>query len=152
MRSNFQIKSKLVISYTRDGVTKEHTRTTNMMLSIGQEFIYKMWTGQTTYDLPNWIGIGTGTIPPTIFDTALEDELGVRYQHIAMYRTEYPWYRYYRGEFYNLAGGLELNEAGIFNAETGGEMFNRAIFDTFITKAGDDVVITWTLYFSPEAV
>ncbi len=152
MKSNLQVKSKVIISVLRDGVLREHTRTTNLMLSVGQEFLYKMWVGDASYAIPDFVGVGTGTVPSTISDLTLENEVGTRSEPIVTTRTEYPWYKRYYGQFYDLAGGLELSETGLFNATTGGEMFNRAIFDTFITKDGDTVLVDWWLYFSPEAI
>lgn len=100
-----------------------------------------------------YFAVGTGTTTPTDSDTDLENPIEVNYAS-GVYRKEVDnvyndglhvvWVcRLAQSEFNVPGTDLNLSEIGIFNAQSGGRMLMRVLFDEVLVKNdAKDYVVT----------
>lgn len=116
----------------KDGTT-ESWRKHNLITKAGYEFVIKSMFETNNRPAPlAYIALGSGLTPTTDDMTALENEV-IRVPAI------WEWHPEEKSCHVSAqlpeGSSFEVSEAGLFNAATGGVMFDRA---TFKTKGVDD--------------
>lgn len=118
----------------------------NLITNAGYNFIANCF-GATTRPSPmEYIAIGSGTTAPALTQTALISQVlrkSATFSHATNATSFTLSTTFYAGE----ATG-SLTEAGIFNASSGGTMFDRVTFPVINKQALDVVVITFTITFT----
>ena len=92
------------------------------------------------------IAIGTDNAAPTASDTALGNEV---MREAATYTKTGTGQAKFEATF-NITGSYTLQEAGLFNAGSGGAMFCRDTFPARTVQDGDTVQVIYTVSFSPS--
>lgn len=92
-----------------------------------------------------YLAIGTGSVPASINDIAL----GTEAHRAAATVTHLTGNDANKVTFYNIwAEGTVtgvFTEAGLFDADSDGNMFNRRVFDQVTVGASNTLEITWTI-------
>lgn len=129
-----------------DGNLKQKFVKHNLITNAGYNFLADCF-GATSRPSPmNYIAVGTGTTAPALTQTALVKQLSRKsatYNHTANTTSLTLSTTFYAGE----ATGA-LTEAGIFNASSGGIMFDRITFPVINKQDLDIVIITFTITFT----
>lgn len=115
----------------------------NLVVDDGLELIANLLVGTGSY--PGYMAIGSDGTTPAASDTALGSELArVAFTSATTTANVVTWV----GTYGAGVGTGTVQEAGIFNASTGGTMLARAIHGAFAKGASDTLTITWTLTLS----
>ena len=114
----------------------------NLVVNGGLSLVTAYLTGSSPAVPVSHIAVGDGQTAPTPGDTTLESELlreaadisnpssfSVQYQHIWAVGTA-------TGTYY---------EAGLFDADTAGNMFSRVTFPELIVEDIHQLIVTWTI-------
>jgi len=147
MKSKVKIKGSLYLKTLRkDGVITillvENTLVNWALISFAGILAGTAWPSVLTH-----IALGNGTTPVALTDTTLENELG-RYAATASQlappndNTAQFQILFDEGDVVGT-----FNEAGIFSADTGGNMLNRVVFGDFVVGASDTLTVTWLIEF-----
>ena len=121
----------------------------NLVVNVGKAFIAQSMR-KTTTNSPaamTHMGVGSGATAAAGGDTALVSQTGTRASVVATAATvnvlddtvEYT------AEFLPGNGTGNLNEAGIFNASSGGIMLSRAVFPLITKGIGDSLTLSWKI-------
>ncbi len=137
-----KIKGKLnVIHVDSEGHIKGEQEIDNLVVATGKTVIASRLLGNTT-PLPSHMAIGSSSTAAATSQTALLGELGrvafdstSRSSNVNTYIATFP-----AG-----TGTGAVQEAGIFNAGSSGDMLCRTTFSVVNKAAGDSIIITWNL-------
>ena len=140
IQSEMEMKGRLTISLN-DEVVQE---VDNLVVTDGKEFVAKRMSG-TTAGVMSDMAIGTGTTAAAASQAALVSEsarvtrtgspAGVVSGATVTYTATFP-----AG-----SGTAAITEAGIFNANSGGDMLCRTVFAVVNKGASDSMTITWVV-------
>ena len=125
-----------------DAVAKERDLVVNGGLDLCIDSLGK--SGANRPDPISHIAIGTDGTAPTASDTALGNEV---MREAATYTKTGTGQGKWEATF-NITGSYTLQEAGLFNAATGGTMFCRDTFSARSVESGDTVTVVYTVSFS----
>jgi hypothetical protein len=115
----------------------------NLVVDTGLALIAALIAGSGT--APTSMATGSDDTYPDSSDTALGSELArVAFTSVTPTDNEVVWV----GTFGPGVGTGTVQEAGLFNASSGGTMLARATHGAFSKGAGDTLTITWTLTLS----
>ena len=137
------LKGKLIISLNNKIVRE----TDNLVVTAGKEWVADRMSDAST--VMTHMGIGTGTTPAVIGDTALETQHadgretlttsgGTVAGAVITYACSYP----------SGAHTGAITEAGIFTAATSGTMLARTVFTVVNKGALDSMTISWAVTIS----
>jgi len=137
-----KIKGRLnVIHLDSDGLLKGEQKIDNLVVATGKNIIASRLLGNTT-PTPSHMAIGSSSTAAATGQTALLGELGrvafdstSRSSNVNTYIATFP-----AG-----TGTGAVQEAGIFNAGSSGDMLCRTTFSVVNKAAGDSIIITWNL-------
>lgn len=148
MQNSLKITGKLdVVLFGPDGLEKDRREINNLVVDAGLDVIADRMKGTPTLGAMSHMSVGTSGTAPAAGDTALGaehgdgrnalDSTGVA-SNVITYTCTFA------------AGDSTgaLQEAGVFNAASSGDMLCRATFSTINKAAGDSLVITWTVTIS----
>lgn len=129
----------------KDGKEKDHRDCKNLVVDVGLEFIASRVLGASKAVMSH-MGVGSGTAAAAAGDTALQSDLGPR---VALMSSSLGGSDAKKVEYVaNFPAGTgtgSVTEAGVFNADSGGDMLCRTVFDP-VNKAPDDsMTITWVV-------
>ena len=131
-----------------DGEVKEETNHDNLVVNTGLAYFISRAVSVTAATMSH-MALGSGTTAPAAGDTALQTQLGSR---VTLDSTSITGTDnenvVYAATFGAGDGTGAVTEAGIFNAETGGDMLCRTVFPVVNKQADDTMVITWTVTLS----
>lgn len=140
IQSDIGMKGRLTISLN-DEVVQE---VDNLVVTDGKEFVAKRMSG-TTSGVMSDMAIGSGTTAAAASQAALVSEearvtltgtpAGVVSNNTVTYTATFP----------AATGTAAITEAGIFNANSGGEMLCRTVFAVVNKGASDSMTITWVV-------
>jgi len=126
------------------GALKEKVHVPNLVVQTGRDFI-ALRMKDATVNVMSHMGVGEDNTSPATGNTALGTELGrvtldstTVNNNIVTYQATFP-----AG-----TGTGALEEAGIFNASSGGTMLCRTTFGVVNKAAADSMVITWAITIS----
>ena len=160
---SFGLKGKVdLILYDNSGEIKEERHLDNMIVASGVAGIANKIapslastvSSSTPY---NYIGLGTGNTAVEATQTALIAELpiGASYARVqdadAIYSTASGSSKIILSVTFPPGQGTgTLNESGIFDSSSAGNMLARQTFAEIQKAAGDTLTVTWTITLSPS--
>ena len=118
----------------------------NLITNVGYDFLCNCFANATRPDPMEYIAVGTGTTAPALTDTTLVAEierLKAGYSH-----TSADKFLTLSATFGAGVATGALTEAGIFNAATGGIMFDRVTYPVINKEELDTYIISFTLLFN----
>ena len=140
IQSEMEMKGRLTISLN-DQVVQE---VDNLVVTDGKEFVAKRMSG-TTSGVMSDMAIGSGTTAAAASQAALVNEearvtlTGTPAGVVSGATVTYT------ATFAAGSGTAAITEAGIFNANSGGEMLCRTVFAVVNKGASDSMTITWVV-------
>ncbi|RLE62066.1 MAG: hypothetical protein DRJ38_10300 [Thermoprotei archaeon] len=135
----------------KNGKIKDRRHLKNIIVNVGKAQVAGLINGVVTTPF-KYIAIGTGTTSPTESDTALESEthreLADTIDRVTTNVTN-DTARLIK-TFSGYSGSEAITEAGVFDAETGGNMLCRQTFAALNINwdEGDALQITWKIRVS----
>lgn len=139
-----------MVLYDEFGKVKDERHFDNLIVDTGIEAVASRIAphdGSINPTSPfNYIAIGTGNTPVTATDTSLSGAELARVQdsEAAYSATEAGKKLILSVTFLPGQGTGTVNESGVFNAASGGEMLSRQTFTEIQKAAGDTLTVTWT--------
>lgn len=119
----------------------------NLVTAVGLNLIRDRIRGVSGTDPLSHMAVGTNNTAPASGNTALGAEVFRDVYTQVSLGTASLVIRYYLGP--NDANGNTLQEAGLFNASSGGVLYARRLFSSPIVKTIDvAVTIEWTLTYA----
>jgi len=130
--------------FDKDGKLKREIEKRNLIVNLGKDGIMEQLLDTSTIDKPSHLAIGEGTTDPDLTDTDLESQAGTR-KSVSKERNlnEIEFYAVF-GPDEPTTSTIEITEAGIFNASTGGDLYSRITFGVVTKESEDTFDITWT--------
>ena len=138
------IKPKGVVSVTlldKDGNVKDQRTFNNLVVAAGNTFIAARITG-TGVGVMSHLAVGSDNTPATSSDNALGSEIA---RVAVTSATSAGGAVTYTTTFSAGVGTGTLQEAGLFNQNSGGTMLARTVFSTITKGASDIMNISWTI-------
>jgi hypothetical protein len=124
-----------------DGKVKDARNVENLVTQVGKNGIADQILASPTLAKPGWMAVGTGTTAAATGDTALVAETA----RVALAtKTRATNVVTYTATFAAGTGTGALTEAGIFDAASVGNLWNRVVFSVVNKGAADSLTITWT--------
>lgn len=130
-----------VVLLDESGLQKDYREVKNLVVAAGKDVIAARLLGNTLAVMSH-MAVGSSNTAAATSQTALGTELGrvalsssTRSSNTITYQATFP-----AG-----TGTGALQEAGIFNAVSTGNMLCRTVFSAVNKAAGDTVVITWNV-------
>jgi len=137
----------------KEGVVKERREVKNVITDVGKAQVAGLINGVVTTPF-KYIAIGSGTTSPTASDTALEAEVKRKLATVDRVTTNVTNDTAYLEATFSsadgLSGSMSITEAGVFDADTGGNMLCRQTFSAVNVNwdAGDQLTIKWKIVVS----
>lgn len=156
---SFQVKGNVdIILYDKSGKVKDERHFDNLIVDSGFEGVASRIAphdGSINPSSPfNYIGLGTGSAPVAASQTSLVSELpfGAGYSRVqdsqATYSTTSGKQLGLSVVFTPGQATGTINESGLFDAASGGDMLARQTFSTINKGASDTLTVTWTITLS----
>jgi hypothetical protein len=130
-----------IVLTDKDGNVKEQRNVENLVVTVGKNAIADQILASPTFTKPTHMAVGTGSTAANVADTTLETETArvalatkTRSGNVVTYTATFP-----AG-----TGTGALTEAGIFDASSSGNMWNRVVYSVINKAAGDSLAISWT--------
>lgn len=124
-----------------DGIVKDTRSIKNLVVAVGKDLIASRLVGNSL-PIPSHMALGSSSTAAATSQTALGSELG-RVALDSTSRTNNTIA--YVATFPAGTGTGSVEEAGIFNAGSSGNMLCRTTFSAVNKAAGDTVVVTWNV-------
>jgi hypothetical protein len=139
-RQDIKVVGTVIHTLYKSNGTIEVHRKDNIIVQDGFDFICDaIGNSQARPACMGWIAVGSGNLAPTTGDHALGTEIlrkSATYSHVAGTKVFTFSTTFNPGE---ATGGIM--EAAVFNAVSGGKMFDRVTF-AIINKGADDTLTT----------
>lgn len=136
------VKGKLdIILRNADGVVVEERHISNLVVSVGKNFITSRMKDGTATAMTH-MAVGTGNTAESTSDTTLDSEAA----RVALTSSTVTANAIaYVATFPAGTGTAALVEAGLFNAASGGTMLARTTYSVINKGAADTLTVTWTI-------
>lgn len=134
-----------IVLTDKDGKIKDKREIKNLVVDSGLDFIASRMAGASS-NVMSHMALGSGTTAASNTDTDLESILGSRETLFSTTVTDNA-IQYIAFFDAGRATGA-VTEAGIFNADSSGDMLCRTVFDVVNKGADDSLRITWTVTIS----
>jgi hypothetical protein len=135
-----------IVLYDSGGDEKDRREVNNLVVDAGLDVIADRMKGTPTNAAMTHMGVGTSGTAAGASDT---DLLAISGSRVALDSTGVSGAVItYICTFGAGVSTAALQEAGIFNASSAGDMLCRATFTTINKGASDSLVITWTVTIS----
>ena len=138
MKNGYRARGQLRIGIQHADGSGEVFVVKNKVVDVGAAFIASRMIGNTPAVVSH-MAIGQGTTPAAAADTALESELGRATVTTSRNGNTVT----YTAIFAAGVGTGAITEAGLFNADAGGEMPCRSVFGTKTKTPTDVITISW---------
>ena len=139
LNDNFALTGALTISLN-DEIVQE---TNNLVVTAGKDWVAQRMNGQGSN--MTHMALGTGTTAAAAGDTTLVTEL----DRNAIGTTTVSTNTITHDATWAAGNGTgAITEAGIFNADSAGEMLARTVFDVVNKGENDTMTISWTITVS----
>lgn len=137
----FKLTGKVHVTLTNEHGEVVEQRATNLVVTTGKNFTASRMVG-TADAVMSHMAVGSNNTAAAVGNTALGAELG----RVALTAgTATNNVVTYTATFGAGTGTGGVQEAGIFNASSGGTMLCRVVFDVVNKGANDTMAITWTV-------
>jgi hypothetical protein len=142
LNETLPLKGKLSLTLTNEhGEVKDSREINNLIVQVGKNFLASAVINSSTSPF-TYMAIGTSGTAATTSDTALGSQLVRQVFSSSSVSTNVVTLSttYAAG-----TGTGALQEAGIFNASSGGTMLSHVVFSVINKGASDTLTITWTI-------
>jgi hypothetical protein len=137
----FKLTGKVHVTLTNEHGEIVEQRATNLVVTTGKDFTASRMVG-TASNIMSHMAVGSDNTAAAVGNTALGAELG----RVALTAgTASGNVVTYTATFGAGVGTGGIQEAGIFNASSGGTMLCRVVFAVVNKGANDTMAITWTV-------
>ena len=141
LKTNIKLQS--VVKGTTDVIETRDIH--NIITTVGLEQVNDFLNGGTP-TAPTHVGIGEGVTAETVGDTALQSEVdrgSVTVTEPSSVTTQYK-------RTFTFGSGIsyDITELGLFDAPSGGNMYNRATFGALAVGSDIDLITTITFTVS----
>jgi len=147
MKTGMQIKGTVTFEKERNDGTKVTATYKNLAMHAGALVKIAALIGGTAQpaNMITHLAMGTGHTQPTESDTALETE-SLRSPCVATIGAA-PNDNVAEFKVAHAIGTVDgiFEEAGLFDAGTGGSMFNRSVFTPFPVTTADTLTVIWKI-------
>jgi len=142
LNDTIQLTGLLNITLVNEaGVVIEDRTIDNLVVTTGKNYVASRMKDATATAMTH-MAIGTGATAAAAGNTALETESG----RVALASTNVSNNVVtYTATFAAGTGTGSLREAGILNANSGGTLLCRTVYDTITKSAGDSLTISWAV-------
>jgi hypothetical protein len=124
-----------------DGRLKAVEEVENLITTVGRNFIVEqLLASPTAATKPTHMGVGTGTVAPTVGDTTMTAEVRVALTS----KTRGTNILTLVGDWAAGSATQANTEAGVWDAASAGSLHARATFAAINKGASDTLKITWT--------
>jgi hypothetical protein len=137
----FKLTGKVHVTLTNEHGEVIEQRATNLVVTTGKNFTASRMVG-TASNIMSHMAVGSSGTAAAVGDTALGAELGRVALTAGTSSTNVVTYTATFGAGTGTGG---IQEAGIFNASSGGTMLCRVVFAVVNKGANDTMAITWTV-------
>ena len=156
---NNEMRGTLTLQLSdRRGQVVHEARCPNRIVTTGRRLVAQRFAGQVTGVPPTEVthmAVGTGGATPSDADTTLEAERAPRIAISAVDYSEIDEESIRRVrtrltavfDFDDANGPEPLQEAGIFTADTGGDMYNRVTFEPVSKTNAFKLTLLWDIVF-----
>lgn len=146
-KMNFQIKGELTLKVTRKDGSVLETTFSNLVTNWGLTTMAAALAGSAINPAIEYLALGTGSTAPVEANTTLEAETNrdlVTVAHLAGADSHKVQYNKAWAE-----GAITgtFREAGLFDAASSGNMFNRLVFAEVTVAVTDTFEVTWVVEF-----
>lgn len=145
---SIQMKGSLTIELRDEfGVIKDYLYVPNLVVTAGKNVIADRMKGTPTKGAMSHMAVGTGGTAAAAGDTTLGAEVAA--SRTALTSTTVTGNQIAYACTFNAGTGTgSLQEAGVFNASSAGDMLCRTTFTTITKGASDSLTINWTVTVS----
>lgn len=163
MEERINMRGQLTLLWRdRQGRVIHQQRYQNRIVTSGRRMVATLFAGTTSNEeLPtriSHIAIGTGSNPPSDNDLALQNEIvrkpidNIAFSELVEGEGEARVQRIQVGlravlERSEANSAEPLREAGIFNAEAGGTLYNRVVFAPVTKTDNFELTLLWDVIF-----
>lgn len=144
MESGILVKGHLKV--LKNGVVVDEVE--NLVVNYGLALMAELLAGNTTVLKPSFVAIGSGDNTPLATDMALETEVARHSAAVELgtgSNANKVSFTYY---WPPNAFADTIQEAGLFDAATDGNLFSRVIFTPVVIGTIDTFAIIWTISFN----
>lgn len=137
----FKIKGLVVAEvFGADGELKQREETENLILTVGKNMIADRLLASPTLGVPTHIGVGTSGTAAAAGDTTITGETRVALTT----KTRATNVVTYVGDWAAGSATGTLQETGLWDAASAGNLVGRATFTSIVKGASDTLKVTWT--------
>lgn len=126
--------------FDADGNLKASEETHNLILTVGKNMIADRLLASPTLGVPTHMGVGTSGTAPAAGDTTITGETRVALTS----KTRSTNVVTFVGDWAAGSATGTLQEAGLWDASSGGNLVGRATFTSIAKGAADTLKVTWT--------
>lgn len=130
----------LVEVFDRDGSLKETRRSDNLILTAGRAMIADQLLASPSLGKPTHMGVGTSGTAPAAGDTTITGED----RNALTSKTRNTNVVTFVGDWAAGEATGTLQEAGLWDAASGGTLVGRVTFGSIAKGASDTLKVTWT--------
>lgn len=123
-----------------DGALKQSEETHNLILTAGRNMITDRLLASPTLGVPTHMGVGTSGTAAAVTDTTITGETRVALTS----KTRSTNVATFVGDWAAGSATGTLQEAGLWDASSGGVLNGRATFTSIVKGAADTLKVTWT--------
>lgn len=130
----------LVELFDEEGVLKDSVESTNLILTVGKNMIADRLLASPSLGVPTHMGVGTSGTAPAAGDTTITGED----RNALTSKTRATNVVTYVGDWAAGEATATLQEAGLWDAASGGNLVGRVTFSSIAKGANDTLKVTWT--------
>lgn len=147
MKDIFEVKGRLKVDVFKDGKWTYGEWKDNVITTVGKNALATFMNGGAASTLVSHMGFGTSSTAVAASDTTLGAELsGGGYARVAVTKSNPSGnVAQYVATLTNLLAQVTVNEAGLFNAASAGNLFAHQLTgaQTIGSSTSDSLQITW---------
>lgn len=126
--------------FDADGVLKSREVTNNLVTTVGKNMVADRLLASPTLGVPTHMGVGTSGTAAAVGDTTITGETRVALTS----KTRSTNVVTYVGDWAAGSATGTLQETGLWDAASAGNLVGRATFTSIVKGASDTLKITWT--------
>ena len=146
--TQFRIEGELVLRVRHTDGSENVFVKKNLVVNFGTALMAKYLSGGTVSTPMNQIAVGTGSTAPVVGNTALVAEVSRKLASVVQGSGGDANKVTFQASWASGAVVATLQEAGIFDAASAGNMFSRVVFAPVVVGALDTLIATWTVTFT----
>jgi len=145
MKTGLNIVGTLILEAKRKDGSSNSIKVKNLITSWGLNSLAGVIAGNAFPGILEYIAMGNSNTAPALGNTTLGNELRRDLVTVTQLPTPEENKVQFQKEFVEGAVVGTFKEAGIFNAATLGNMFNRIVFSDFVVGSADTLTLTWII-------